>query len=322
MNILVAAPSNSFDINKIKENFAENGNFDNDNIYYEDESLSSDILNRIDIFVGYNKQLLDEILSSDQSQLKWIQALSAGVDYYPLDQLKDKKIALTTVSGIHAEPIAESVIGMILGSYRAINESARKRNWYKPTSMLKMINGKHAVVFGTGHIGGRIAELLDAFGAKTVGVNHSGHPAKNFAETVSMDNVTNETKVLDADIIINALPLSDSTYHYYNDKFFNLLNKQPMFISIGRGPSTVTQDLIDALNNHQLGSAALDVTDPEPLPEDSPLWKMDNVLITPHISGIHAEYMDESLAILDENMQSFNNDGKPSKNLVNLDEGY
>ncbi|TPR24539.1 hydroxyacid dehydrogenase [Apilactobacillus micheneri] len=322
LNILVAAPNTNFDIDKIKTNFKENGNFDNDNIYYEDESLSKDILDSIDILVGYNKELLDKILNSDNAQLKWIQALSAGVDYYPLDQLKDKNVYLTTVSGIHAEPISETVIGMILGNYRAINESARKRSWYQPNVMPKMINGKHAVVFGTGHIGGRIAELLDAFGAETIGVNHSGHPADGFAQTVSMDNVMNDDRVLNADLIINALPLSDSTYHYYNEKFFNALNNQPMFISIGRGPSTVTDDLVDALYNQQLGSAALDVTDPEPLPADNPLWKMDNVLITAHISGLHAEYMDESLAILDENMQAFNNDGKPNKNLVNLVEGY
>lgn len=322
MNILVAAPNTNFDIDKIKTNFKENGNFDNDNIYYEDESLSKDILDSIDILVGHNKEILDKILSSNNSQLKWIQALSAGVDYYPLDQLRAKDIYLTTVSGIHAEPISETVIGMILGNYRAINEAARKRLWYQPNKMPKMIDGKHAVVFGTGHIGGRIAELLDSFGAETIGVNHSGHSAKGFAQTVNMDNVMNDDRVLNADIIINALPLSDSTYHYYNEKFFNALNNQPMFISIGRGPSTVTNDLVNALYNQQLSSAALDVTDPEPLPADNPLWKMDNVLITSHISGLHAEYMDESLAILDENMQAFNNNGKPNKNLVNLIEGY
>ncbi|WP_157945030.1 NAD(P)-dependent oxidoreductase [Apilactobacillus quenuiae] len=322
MNILVAAPNTNFDIDKIKDNFKENDNFDNDNIYYEDQSLSQNVLDSIDILVGYNKKILDKILTSDNAQLKWIQALSAGVDYYPLDQLKDKDIYLTTVSGIHAEPISETVIGMILGNYRDINEAARKRSWYQPSTMPKMINGKKAVVFGTGHIGGRTAELLDAFGSETIGVNHSGHPAKGFAQTVSMDDIMTDNRVLNADIIINALPLSDSTFHYYNEKFFNALNNQPMFISIGRGPSTVTADLVNALYDQNLGAAALDVTDPEPLPDDSPLWKMDNVLITSHISGLHAEYMDESLAILDENMQAFNSYGKPNKNLVNLVAGY
>jgi phosphoglycerate dehydrogenase-like enzyme len=319
LNILVGTPNESFDIDEIKQNFAKNNNF-NSKIYFENENLSQDILDSINVLFGYNEVLLDKMLDSNQSQLKWVQALSAGVDYFPLDRLKAKHIKLNTVSGIHAEPIAETVIGMILGSYRFIDQAARAKAWIKPNYELKMLKNKKVVVYGTGSIGGRIGELLKAFKAETIGINHSGRDVDSFDKTFKINN--DNSVVNDADVIINTLPLTKETTDFYNAEFFNKLTNKPMYISIGRGPSTNTDDLTKALQQGRLSSAALDVTDPEPLDANHPLWKMDNVLITSHISGFYAEYVEEALKIFDVNMQQFIKNDTLVKNEVDLSKGY
>ncbi|MHA8137712.1 NAD(P)-dependent oxidoreductase [Lactobacillaceae bacterium Scapto_B20] len=318
MNILVTVPSSNFNINRMKQSFAKNANLDHDHIYYSPNDID---LDTVDVFVGYDEQVLDQILDSEDSRLKWIQALSAGVDYFPLDKIKQRNVTLTTVKGIHAEPISESVIGMILSQYRFLEASAKAEGWVKPGGPLKMIHGKQAVIFGTGYIGQRIAELLTAFGANVIGANSSGHPADGFKTTISTKDLTID-EITNADLLINALPLTPATNNMYNADFFGALVKQPMFLSIGRGPSTNTEDLLAAIDNGKLGAAALDVTNPEPLPADHPLWQRANVLITSHVSGSHEEYMDESLAIFEQNAAQFEKDGRVSVNEVNLNKGY
>ncbi|MHA8262218.1 NAD(P)-dependent oxidoreductase [Lactobacillaceae bacterium Melli_B3] len=318
MNILVTVPNSNFDIGRMKQSFAKNDNLDHDHIYYDPKDVD---LDSVDVFVGFDAQILNQILDSANSRLKWVQALSSGVDYFPLAKMKARNVMLTTVKGIHAEPIAESVIGMILSQYRFLEAAARAEGWLKPTAPLKMIHGKQAVVFGTGYIGKRIAELLTAFGANVIGANSSGHPADGFKTTISSKDLSIDA-IANADLLINALPLTSATKNMYNASFFKLLTNQPMFLSIGRGPSTNTADLLAAINNGQLGAAALDVTDPEPLPADHPLWKKPNVLITSHVSGIHAEYMDESLKIFEQNVAQFERNGQVVINEIDLNKGY
>ncbi|MBW1605053.1 NAD(P)-dependent oxidoreductase [Lactobacillus sp. Sy-1] len=320
MNILVAISNENFNNEQIKHIFDTDQALAGNQVYYEFDSPDVD-LDQIDVMIGYDQKVLNQILASPTAHLKWIQALSAGVDYYPLKELQAKQILLTTVNGIHAEPIAESTIGMILGQYRFLVESARKQGWIKPTHSLNMIKGKRAAIFGTGHIGSRITELLEAFGAETVGVNHSGHPAAGFKATVSTADLQTP-QITGADIIVNALPLTKATTGMFNQAFFEALTNQPIFISIGRGPSTNTDALLAAIDDGKLGAAGLDVTDPEPLPADNPLWHRDNVLITSHISGIHAEYLEEALQILNQNAAQFKQDGTVVINEVNYDKGY
>ncbi|MGX4644504.1 NAD(P)-dependent oxidoreductase [Holzapfeliella sp. JNUCC 80] len=322
MNILIGVPeSNSnLDGDAIKaavEKSAQKYDFKS---YLSTENLSKEQLDNIDVLIGNNIAVLNQLLDSEQSKLKWVQALSAGIDNFPLKKIEDKKIILSTVNGIHAEPISESVIGMILSLYRGVAESANKRHWFKPTHMLKMLQGKKVVIFGTGHIGGRISEILTVFHANVVGVNHSGHDARYFEQVVS--TADSKDAIKDADIVINALPLTPQTTNLFNYDFFSQVTAQPLFVNIGRGPSANTDDLARLMQDHKLGALALDVTEPEPLPDNHQLWTMDNVLITPHISGIHAEYLDEAIDIFNENLEHFRQDGTIKINQVDFDKGY
>ncbi len=281
MNSLVAAHHDQVQFKNI---INQDPQFQNDNIFYSDEqTLDQTTLANINILLGNNQKLLSKILNLPQARLAWIQLLSTGIDYLPLKQIQQHHILLTTLKGLHAEPIAESVIGMILSHYRALNFASRQHNWQKLTADLQMLSNKQVVIFGTGHIGSRCAQLPQAFHAHTIGVNHNGYPASNFEKTVATKKLNSE--IFQADIIINTMPLTPDTKNFFNAAFFNQLTNQPLFISIGRGLSTNTNDLITALRQQQISSAALDVTDPEPLPSDNPLWQMENVLITPHIEG-------------------------------------
>ena len=135
--------------------------------------------------------------------------------------------------------------------------------------------------------------------------------------------MSNETIELTqkADVIVNALPLTDSTRGFLDKDFFKAMRPTAYYISIGRGGTTDTQALLDVLMNKEIAGAALDVTDPEPLPRDHLLWKLDNVLITPHISGTGGESLNKTIALALENLRRYQN-GEPMLNMVDTTLGY
>jgi phosphoglycerate dehydrogenase-like enzyme len=287
------------------------------------DDLTPTLMTKIDFIYGWGT--VGPRVLEQSKQLKFIQAYSAGVDYFPLDQLAQKRVLLANVSGIHGEPIAETVLAYVLDFTRGIHAAERAQTQSKwvgdelrPT--ISTLADQKAVIFGTGHIGQQIAKRLQQFSVKTVGVNRHGHPVDYF------DQVTKDDHTLDvvrqADFIINIMPLTTATWHFFDDRFFSALAGHQIFINVGRGPSVDTSALIHALDNHQLAGAALDVFEQEPLPADSPLWSMANVLITPHISGGFKEYGDEAFDILMLNLQTYLKSGKLAKNEVNLKAGY
>lgn len=161
MNSLVAAHHDQVQFKNI---INQDPQFQNDNIFYSDEqTLDQTTLANIDILLGNNQELLSKILNLPQARLAWIQLLSTGIDYLPLKQIQQHHILLTTLKGLHAEPIAESVIGMILSHYRALNFASRQHNWQKLTADLQMLSNKQVVIFGTGHIGSRCAQYCRHF---------------------------------------------------------------------------------------------------------------------------------------------------------------
>lgn len=294
-----------------------------DDFIFNSDNLTDAELADVEVILGNAPGILDRIFSLKKSNLKWIQAFSAGVDYYPLEKLRKKQILLSNVSGIHAEPIAETVFGLILGQLRGIKaavENQQHNSWDPDSSNYTTLNGRKLAVFGTGHIGTRIAELGRAFKMQAVGVNHSGHLAEGFDQTYSIHKM--DATVLDADIVVNTLPLTSETQGLYNSAFFDKLTNAPLFITIGRGPSVVTDALIQALRKGTVGAAGLDVTDPEPLPSDSPLWQMKNVIITPHVSGLYQEYAEDVVQIFSENLQQYRKSGTLVRNEVDLKKGY
>ncbi len=320
----ILALGGALDHEGTKQAFARLENDEDDQIYLDDSDLTDKQLSQIDILLGIKPGVLDRFFRLQESRLKWIQAYSAGVDYFPLAELEKRGILLSNVSGIHAEPIAETVLGLMLSQFRGLNCATinqLKSTWQPASSSYALLSGKTLVVFGTGHIGERVAELGKAFKMNVVGVNHSGHPVAAFSKTIAI-NDNEDPSLVNADVIVNALPLTKETTAFYDSQFFNRLESAPMFINIGRGPSVQTADLLAAVKTGKLGSAALDVTDPEPLPADDPLWQTPHVTITPHVSGMYHEYSSDVIRIFQQNLRQFKKDGTLARNQVDLDKGY
>lgn len=283
--------------------------------------LTEDDLPSVEISVGWPKKFSEQLLSSDQ--LKWVQSISAGVDYLPLNDFSKREVLLSNGSGIHALSISEHIIGVLLGYYRGLNESVKKQEqkvWAQESIHYDQLSEKNLLVVGTGHIGQQLSKSIHSLGVNVYGINTTGHPAEGFVETYSIKNMAKI--VPEMDIVVGILPGTHETYHIFNSDIFGKMKKTGIFINVGRGDTVHTKELISALEEKQFAFAALDVFEEEPLPENNPLWTFDNVLITPHISGMTVDFQNKFMKIFLANLKSYLSDGELSVNQVKLTRGY
>ncbi|WP_207695660.1 hypothetical protein DOK67_0001648 [Enterococcus sp. DIV0212c] len=277
----------------------------------------------IEIMLGWDKKLGQRLLDSETSRLKWVQSISAGVDTYDLNRFAEKKVLLSNASGIHSLSISEHVLGVLLAEFRGIRTSINnqsKKDWTRDNISYRQLSAQKMLIVGTGHIGQQLAVFAQGLGIQTYGVNTSGHVTDGFIECYSHKNMSRI--VNEMDIVVNILPLTEVTYQMYNEPMFLAMKPGTVFVNVGRGPSVNTKDLIHALNTEQLSFAALDVFEEEPLPADSPLWSMDNVLITPHISGLTPNFKAKLMMIFMQNLRQFLKDKTITKNQIALNQGY
>lgn len=253
--------------------------------------------------------------------LKWVSALSAGVDYIPFGLLKEREIILTNGSGIHRTHMAEFAISMMIALSRNFNIVERNnRNKIWDNNLIQdEIFEKTVGILGLGSIGAEIAKYSKLLGMKVKGVKKNAVPV-DYVDTVyghnEMEKVFNES-----DFVINVLPLTEETDKIIDYRYLSKMKEDCCYINIGRGKTTNEEDLIKILKEKRIRGAALDVFYNEPLPQDSPLWDMDNVIITPHISGISRKYADKALDILLPNLIAYR-DHKKMINVINLESGY
>ena len=253
--------------------------------------------------------------------LKWLQLTSAGSDKIVYGGAVSKDTLLTNASGAFGEIIAEYVIGGILCLYRDLfsyRNNQRKKIWYD-TKIERMIFGSRVLILGCGNIGQCVSERLRAFGAFTAGVRRSREKCAAFDETYSVELLDGLLPL--ADIIVCALPKTLETEHLLNRERLSLVKKDALVVNVGRGSVIDTDALYEKLESGQLYGAVLDVFEREPLEESSPLWEMENVLITPHISGVsfgHSARTERLVAeICAENLRRYTA-GEPLKNIVRL----
>ncbi|MBM7544371.1 NAD(P)-dependent oxidoreductase [Periweissella beninensis] len=276
----------------------------------------------VTIMLGWDKHLSEKILNAPNSQLKWIQTRSAGVDYLPISTLNKRNITVTNASGVHAQPIAQSVMADLLYFTRGLNQHVKNTNNHEWQA-----NGNHFVlsdftilIFGTGRIGQELAQNLQVFGVKTLGVNHHGNPIKGFNEVFSLENYPQALKK--ANIIINILPGTTETHHFYDPKFFAKITDLFLFINVGRGASVDSDALLKAIAQHKIKYVALDVTELEPLPIDDKLWQIPEILITSHSTGLSYDYDQRLSKIILSNLTSYFTDKTFVRNVVDLKKGY
>ncbi|WNB91578.1 D-2-hydroxyacid dehydrogenase [Bacillus sp. NEB1478] len=279
-------------------------------------------LEHAEILITFGEDLNEELVERAKA-LKWIMVISAGLDKMPFEALEKKNILITNARGIHKTPMAEYTISMMLQVSRKAKELMEKQKeqiWDRKVPMTE-ISGQTIGVLGTGAIGGEIARLAKAFHMKTIGFNRSGKTVDHFDLIVDRDHV--EKLYKESDFIVNVLPATDETKDFINADSFSLMKPTSVLINIGRGTTIAEGDLISALNDQKIGYAVLDVFEKEPLSADSPLWNMENVMITPHLSGISPQYQTRALEIFSENYKLYmKNKLKDMVNIIPYDRGY
>ena len=241
-------------------------------------------------------------------KLKFVQSASAGTDQYDREVLKKAGIRLASGQGVNANAVSEHAIALMLALLRRIPEARdnqAKRFWRGMMGDFAKredeAGGKTAVVVGLGRIGGRIARLCKALGMKVVGVrqNVAGGP-EGADEVHSFRDL--KAVLPRADFLILACPLTEETRHLVDAAALALLKPTAQVINVARGRVVDEPAIIAALQGGKIAGAALDVTADEPLPADSPLWAMPNVLITPHTGGETHMYEDNVLDFMMENI--------------------
>ncbi|GAA0283424.1 D-2-hydroxyacid dehydrogenase [Halobacterium noricense] len=246
------------------------------------------------------RKLTNELLGQAEN-LDWIQALNAGVDSYDLDRIGDMNITLTNASGVHANPIAEQVLGYMLMFERNLNqglEQQRRREWnhYGGGELRRQTLG----VLGVGKIGSRIAQLGSALDMRVLGTKRDTNEIPDSVDEIFPPQETH-TVLGRCDYVVVACPLNESTRGSIGLPEFASMKHDSVVINIGRGAVVDQDDLITAIQKSKIRGAALDVTDPEPLPEDSPLWELSNVIITPHMAGSTPHYWERCAEIFSTN---------------------
>ena len=254
--------------------------------------------------------------------LKWIQAITAGVDNLPLKEINDRRIILTNARGIHKIQMAEFAIAAMINfarNFHVMQRNQIKGLWDRSMPQAE-IYGKVVGIIGLGSIGEEIARTASFFGMRVLGVRKNPQPMK-YAERVyvieEMDAVFQQS-----DYIINLLPLTEGTQKIIDKRYFGSMKKTACFINIGRGPTVNQADLVDALKNNQIGGLVADVYEEEPLPEDSPLWELENVILTPHIAGVSPNYMERAMDVITHNLKVYVNQSGEMMNVIDCNKRY
>jgi phosphoglycerate dehydrogenase-like enzyme len=288
----------------------------------KDKDVWQNHIKDAEVIAGW-KRGLEELCLSPESKLKWVQTWSAGVDSLPLEKLQARNITLTSANGVHAYPISETIFALMLALTRKIHtyvKNQQAKTWDHANMKLE-IHEKTIGIIGVGAIGKETAKIAKAFGMKVLGVRHSGKPADHVDEMYTTDQL--HIVLSQCDYVVVTLPHTKETHHLFGAEQFKQMKPSAFFINIGRGEIVVEDELIQALQDGTIAGAGLDVFETEPLQDDSPLWEMDNVIITPHTSG-STEHYDRRVVenILIPNLKNYLAGATPSINLVDYSKGY
>ncbi|NAO99815.1 D-2-hydroxyacid dehydrogenase [Halomonas sp. MG34] len=269
------------------------------------------------------KKAIEQTVLEQNNDLKWVQTWSAGVNNLPLEQLSERNVSITSANGVHAYPISETVFALMLGLTRKIHTYVRQqqqKQWEHADLKLE-IHEKTIGVLGVGAIGLETAKIAKAFGMKVLGVRHSGKSTDYVDEMYTPDQLSDVLP--QCDVVVITLPLTDETTNLFGKEQFEQMKNSSILINIGRGPIVKEDELVEALQSGKIAGAGLDVFATEPLPEDSPLWDMENVIVTPHTAGSTEHYTERVVRdVFIPNLKNYLEGEKPSKNLVDYDKGY
>ncbi|MCX7695644.1 MAG: phosphoglycerate dehydrogenase [Caloramator sp.] len=273
----------------------------------------------VEVLVCYNPfSILDIGL---MEKLKWIQLSSIGIDQIPKDIVFARKIIVTNNKGGYSIPMGEWIVLKILEmikNSREFYEKQKERIWKVDTSILELYN-KTVGFIGTGTIAQEAAKRLKGFEVKLIGVNTNGRKVEYFDECYSLNEIKNVVK--NCDFIVVSVPLTKETYHLIDKELISSMRDGVYIINIARGSVIDTDALIEAVKGGKIKKAALDVFEEEPLPKDSPIWDINNIIITPHNSWVSEMRNERRYNIIYENMKRYIEE-RELLNVVDIIKGY
>lgn len=258
--------------------------------------------------------------------LRWVQVYNAGVeDCVSVSTLRERGILVTNMQRIMGPVIAEHATALMLALTRRLDAfipAQRDRAWRPQAAegRLTLVEGKTLLVVGLGGIGTEIARRGHALGMRVIATRASGRAGPDFVSYVGLPDELLKL-ASEADFVVNATPLTPETTDIFDAEFFAKMKPTAYFINIARGKSVVTSALVDALETGKIAGAGLDVTEPEPLPPDHPLWKFSNVIITPHVAGRSHLGFSAQMDVVVENVKRYVA-GDRMLSVVDLSRGY
>ncbi|MDB5572288.1 MAG: hypothetical protein JWN93_3471 [Hyphomicrobiales bacterium] len=256
-----------------------------------------------DIVVSFGVQLSDEIFARGKN-IKWVQALGSGVDGIVDQPSLRPEIVVTNMQGLHGPPCAESALCSMLALARAmprVMENQRHAKWER--FPMRLLDGKTAVLVGVGVIAEALAPRCKAMGMRVIGVSGATRAVVGFDEMRPRARLR-ETAA-EADFLVMIAPYTPQNHHMIDAGVIAAMKPQSFLINIARGGVVDEDALLDALRRKRIAGASLDVFKEEPLPEPHPFWSMDNVIVTPHLAGLHDEYPDRAIPIVEHNIRKF-----------------
>lgn len=277
---------------------------------------------RVDAVIGF---CTPELLAAGKS-IRWIQLVTAGVEScVSIPAVRERDILVTNMQRIGGPIIAEHVMGMVLAFTRGIDMyvlAKERGQWARvtPPGRMTVVDGKTMLVVGLGGIGSEVAKRAHALGMKVIATRASGRTGPEFVSYVGLPDELPKLAG-EADFVVNTAPLTPQTIGIFDAAFFAKMKPSAYFINVARGRSVVTAALVDALSGKKIAGAGLDVTDPEPLPPDHPLWKAPNVIITPHVANDSDLGFDAQLKVVQENLRRYLA-GEHMLSVVDVSKGY
>jgi len=281
----------------------------------------------VDAIIGGDDIACDDRVLAAAKRVRWVAVMSAGVEAcLGKPALEKPGITVTNMRAVVGPVMAEHTIALMFALSRSLQVSigrqATGEGWNRnfAGSQPQALTGKTLLVAGLGGIGLEVAKRAHALGMKVIGTRNSSREGPDYVSRVGLADEL-PAMIGEADVVVAALPLVPATTHLFDARMFARMKKTAYFISVGRGGSVVTDDLVAALNAGTIAGAGLDVTDPEPLPKDHPLWKAKNIIISPHMSALSDLGQAARMLILKEQVRRFAN-GDKLLSVVDFKKGY
>ena len=270
------------------------------------------------VFGGFNRTLFE-----NAKQLKWVQVLSAGVDGLLFPEFVQSDVVLTSAKGFVGPHLADQAWALILGLLRGIGRSVRERTWDNRMSIRLAtweLSERTLGIVGLGGTGIDVARRAQGFDMRTIAVDPETVDAPSFVHEVWQMDRFHEL-LAQSDVVAICAPLTPETHGMFDDAAFQAMQSHALLVNVTRGKIIDGPALLRALNNGSIGGAGLDVTPEEPLPTDSPLWDMPNVIITPHVAGGSPIRLDRTVGLFCDNLERILV-GKPLLSIIDKEKGY